>query len=103
MAASPSAAAGSTISRATLPGRVVVIEFPDAAAARAWYDDPDYVAIRGLRQEVSDIDLVIVEGASRPVDGGRGAQPRKPGLPPNAPSRMSSPQCGQVVVAAQSR
>ena len=45
------------------PGRVVVIEFPHAAAARAWYDDPDYVAIRGLRQEVSDIDLVIVEGA----------------------------------------
>ena len=44
------------------PGRVVVIEFPDAAAARAWYDDPDYVAIRGLRDDASETDLVIVEG-----------------------------------------
>ncbi len=46
-----------------VPERVVVIEFPDAAAARAWYDDPDYVAIRGLRTSASDTDLMIVEGA----------------------------------------
>jgi uncharacterized protein (DUF1330 family) len=45
------------------PGRVVVMEFPDAAAARAWYDDPGYEAIRPLRQSASDIDLLIVEGA----------------------------------------
>ena len=46
----------------TRPDRVVVIEFADAAAARAWYDDPDYVAIRGLRQSASEVDLVIAEG-----------------------------------------
>lgn len=45
------------------PGRVVVIEFPDAAAACAWYEDPDYVAIRGLRHDHAETDLVIVEGA----------------------------------------
>jgi uncharacterized protein (DUF1330 family) len=45
------------------PDRVVVIEFPDAAAARAWYDDPEYVEIRALRQAAADTDLVIVEGA----------------------------------------
>jgi len=45
------------------PGRVVVIEFPDAAAARAWYDDPDYEAIKGLRQQAAETDLVIVDGA----------------------------------------
>ena len=44
------------------PDRVVVIEFPDAAAARAWYDDPDYLAIRGLRHDGAETELVIVEG-----------------------------------------
>ena len=46
----------------TPPGRVVVIEFPDAGAARAWYEDPDYVAICGLRHDASETDLVIAEG-----------------------------------------
>jgi uncharacterized protein (DUF1330 family) len=46
----------------TIPDRVVVMEFPDAAAARAWYDDPDYVAIRGLRRSASETDMLIVEG-----------------------------------------
>ncbi len=45
------------------PDRVVVIEFPDRAAARAWFDDPDYQAIRGLRQSVSETDILLVEGA----------------------------------------
>ncbi|HWT23953.1 MAG TPA: DUF1330 domain-containing protein [Solirubrobacteraceae bacterium] len=44
------------------PGRVVVIEFPDAAAARAWYDDPDYAEIREWRRSASEIDLLIVDG-----------------------------------------
>jgi uncharacterized protein (DUF1330 family) len=44
------------------PGRVIVMEFPDAAAARAWYDDPDYQAIIGLRQSAAETDILIVEG-----------------------------------------
>lgn len=44
------------------PLRVVVVEFPDRAAARAWYDSPDYAPLRALRREVSDTDIVLVEG-----------------------------------------
>ena len=44
------------------PDRVVVIEFADAEAARAWYEDPDYAAIRGLRRGASQTDILIVEG-----------------------------------------
>lgn len=45
------------------PQRVVVMEFPDRAAARAWYDDPDYERLKALRQSASDTDLILVEGA----------------------------------------
>ena len=47
------------------PLRVVVIEFPDRNAARAWYDSDEYAPLRELRQSVSETDLVLVEG----VDG----------------------------------
>jgi uncharacterized protein (DUF1330 family) len=46
------------------PQRIVVIEFPDRAAARAWYDDPDYERLKALRQSASDTDLILVEGAA---------------------------------------
>jgi uncharacterized protein (DUF1330 family) len=44
------------------PDRVVVIEFPDADAARAWYEDPDYQAIIALRQSAAETDILIVDG-----------------------------------------
>jgi uncharacterized protein (DUF1330 family) len=46
------------------PQRIVVMEFPDEAAARAWYDDPDYERLRALRQSASDTDVILVEGVS---------------------------------------
>lgn len=42
--------------------RTVVIEFPDAATARACYFSPEYQAAKALREPVSLADLVIVEG-----------------------------------------
>ena len=42
--------------------RIVLIEFPDTAAARAWYDDPEYVAVRPLRQGISTTHIALVEG-----------------------------------------
>lgn len=42
--------------------RHVLMEFPDAAAAKAWYDSADYEAIRGLRIEGAPGTLVILEG-----------------------------------------
>jgi uncharacterized protein (DUF1330 family) len=46
------------------PGRLVVIEFPDVAAARRFYDSPEYRAIIGLRQRASKGRLILVEGVS---------------------------------------
>ena len=46
------------------PGRLVIMEFPDRAAARAWYDSPEYVELRKQRQANGETDLVLVEGAS---------------------------------------
>jgi uncharacterized protein (DUF1330 family) len=46
------------------PQRIVVLEFPDRAAARAWYEDPDYQRLRALRQSASDTDLILVDGAA---------------------------------------
>jgi uncharacterized protein (DUF1330 family) len=42
--------------------RAVVIEFPDAAAARAWYDSDEYAPLKALRREASDTDIVLLEG-----------------------------------------
>jgi uncharacterized protein (DUF1330 family) len=42
--------------------RTVVIEFPTIEAARACYDDPEYLAAKAIRDPVSRADLVIVEG-----------------------------------------
>jgi uncharacterized protein (DUF1330 family) len=44
------------------PGRTVVIEFPDVAAARRFYDSPDYQAILGIRQRAATSRLLLVEG-----------------------------------------
>jgi uncharacterized protein (DUF1330 family) len=47
--------------------RVVIIEFPDMAAARRFYDGPDYQAtILPLRLAASQGRLYLVEGASEP-------------------------------------
>jgi uncharacterized protein (DUF1330 family) len=45
------------------PQRIVVIEFPDMAALRAWYGSPEYAKLIALRQGVSRGSLVAVEGA----------------------------------------
>ena len=42
--------------------RHVLIEFPDLAAARACYDDPDYQHAKDFALAASSRDLLIVEG-----------------------------------------
>lgn len=44
------------------PGRLVVVEFPDVAAAQAWYESPEYQAARKVRQGAARFSAVIVEG-----------------------------------------
>ena len=44
------------------PGRIVVLEFSDLAAARRFYDSPEYQAIIGIRQRAATSRLILVEG-----------------------------------------
>lgn len=43
-------------------GRNVVIEFPSVEEAIACYRSPEYQAAKAIRQEVSEADMMIVEG-----------------------------------------
>ena len=45
------------------PTRVVVIEFPDMAAAKAWYNSQEYGPLITLRQKASTGSVILVEGA----------------------------------------
>ncbi len=45
------------------PGRVVVIEFPDMAAARAWYASQEYGPLIKLRHSASTGSVLLVDGA----------------------------------------
>jgi uncharacterized protein (DUF1330 family) len=44
------------------PKRLVVIEFPDMAALRRFYESPEYTAARPIRQRASRSKLIFVEG-----------------------------------------
>lgn len=43
-------------------GAIIVIGFDSVEKARAWYDSPEYAAIRGFRQSSSKSRIFIVEG-----------------------------------------
>ena len=45
------------------PARFVLLEFDDEAAARRWYDSPEYTEARGVRQESATSSIVLVAGA----------------------------------------
>jgi uncharacterized protein (DUF1330 family) len=44
------------------PARIVVIEFPDAAAAKRWYNSPEYQEALKIRLANSTGRVVLVEG-----------------------------------------
>ena len=45
-----------------LAPRIVVVEFPSAEKARAWWNSPEYAAPKALRQATSHTDMILVEG-----------------------------------------
>ncbi len=47
------------------PSRLVILEFPSAERARAWWDSPEYAPAKALRQSCADTQLVITEGVPR--------------------------------------
>ncbi len=46
------------------PKRIVILEFPSATLARAWYDSEEYRMPKQLRLRASTGSLIVVEGAS---------------------------------------
>ena len=45
-----------------IPKRVVVLEFPDAERARAWWNSPEYAPLKTLRKRASRGTLYFVAG-----------------------------------------
>jgi len=43
-----------------LPEAMVVVEFPSADHARAWYNDPEHARLKELRQGGADFSMVLV-------------------------------------------
>jgi uncharacterized protein (DUF1330 family) len=43
--------------------RIVLIEFPDAAAARTWWESDEYAPLKEMRRDASDTNIILVEGA----------------------------------------
>jgi uncharacterized protein (DUF1330 family) len=46
------------------PGRVVIIEFDDLDAARAWWNSDDYREAAEVRRSASAGNLILVEGVT---------------------------------------
>lgn len=44
------------------PNRLVVLEFPDMARLKAFYDSPEYQPLIAIRQRASRSSLLAVEG-----------------------------------------
>lgn len=45
------------------PARLVIVEFPSAEHARAWWNSPEYAEARAIRQATSEGTLLLLEGA----------------------------------------
>ncbi len=44
------------------PKRLVILEFPSVAQARAWLESPEYAPARALRQRAARSNMLVVEG-----------------------------------------
>ncbi len=42
--------------------RCVIIEFPSLAAAKAFYDSPEYQSARDFRKDAGDAEFIVVDG-----------------------------------------
>jgi uncharacterized protein (DUF1330 family) len=56
--------AAGTLAGSWEPERLVILEFPDADAARAWYESDEYQELLAIRQRAAEAELVIAEGLS---------------------------------------
>lgn len=45
-----------------VPGRVVIIEFPDMAQLKAWYNSLEYQQLAPIRRRTATTSLVAIQG-----------------------------------------
>lgn len=48
------------------PDGVIMLEFPSAEEARAWYNSPGYQAAIPFRQQAADYRAILVQGVAPP-------------------------------------
>jgi uncharacterized protein (DUF1330 family) len=46
------------------PERFVILEFPTAEAAKAWWGGPEYAEAKALRQSCATTNMLLVDGPS---------------------------------------
>jgi uncharacterized protein (DUF1330 family) len=46
------------------PARLVILEFPNAAGARAWWNSAEYGPAKAIRQRCARTEMLLVEGIS---------------------------------------
>lgn len=51
-----------TIEGTWRPKRLVMLEFPSVAQAKAWLNSPEYAPARSVRQQASTSNMIVVEG-----------------------------------------
>ena len=51
-----------TVEGTWAPKRFVVLEFPDADRARAWWASEEYAEAKALRQATSRTEMILVDG-----------------------------------------
>ena len=56
--------------------RTVIVAYPNIAAAKSWYDSPEYQAIIPIRQRAIDANIALVRD---PQEAGIDMDPRKSG------------------------
>ena len=44
------------------PQRLVILEFPSAAKAKAWWRSPEYAEAKALRQATARTQMILAEG-----------------------------------------
>jgi uncharacterized protein (DUF1330 family) len=44
------------------PERFVLLEFPTAERAQAWFDSPEYGAARKARESAATVEMILVDG-----------------------------------------
>jgi uncharacterized protein (DUF1330 family) len=49
------------------PPRFVILEFPSAERARAWWNSPEYAPAKAMRQASAETRMLLVEGLPVPL------------------------------------